>query len=121
MPLGCRPLLQEGLGVTNEELRQRVAELEAQVYGPPDPDDPEGWRGPPKGASREDLLALLRELEEELAGGAPPRPPPAPPPGGPSSKRRSGLRHPSDTADASRERLRTEAPAAVRRPGGGGG
>ena len=43
-------------------------ELEEQVYGPPLPDEPEGWRGPPNGASREDLLALIRELEEELAG-----------------------------------------------------
>jgi hypothetical protein len=53
--------------MTNEELRKRVAELEEQLYGPPDPNESEGWRGVPHGASREDLLALIRELEEELA------------------------------------------------------
>src|SRR5262249_20556292 len=65
---GPTPLIQENLDMTNEELRKRVAELEEQGYGPPLPDEPEGWRGPPNGASREDLLALIRELEEELAG-----------------------------------------------------
>ena len=54
--------------MTNEELRKRVAELEEQLYGPPDPDEPEGWREPPHRASREDLLAPIRDLEEELAG-----------------------------------------------------
>jgi hypothetical protein len=66
--LTTEPLIQEKPDMTNEELRKRVAELEEQVYGPPDPDEPEGWRGPPNGASREDLLTLIRELEEELAG-----------------------------------------------------
>jgi hypothetical protein len=43
-------------------------ELEEQVYGPPQPNRPEGRWGAPNGASREDLLALIRELEEELDG-----------------------------------------------------
>jgi hypothetical protein len=63
---------QETLDMTTEEYRQqllkRIAELHEQLYGPPEPDEPQSWRDPPENAGTEDLLALIRELEEELAG-----------------------------------------------------
>jgi hypothetical protein len=58
--------------MTNKELRaqllNRIADLQEQLDGPPQPDEPEGWRDVPPNASTVDLLDLVRELEEELGG-----------------------------------------------------